>query len=145
MSLLALAYVSDARPGLVLRDLKHLLRRSREFNFRHGVTGLLLYDGAHFVQWLEGPDDAVDPLMDAIRVDARHSGVRICMRRAQDARVFGDWVMGCARLAGAEAATLRGSVADFVAAEDPTPAEVKAFFVLMQAYASPGSAPALAL
>ncbi|MEE4382681.1 MAG: BLUF domain-containing protein [Pseudomonadales bacterium] len=145
MELLATAYVSQARPGLELRELKQLLRRAREYNFRHEVTGLLLHDGPHFAQWLEGPPEIVDVLLARIDGDARHEGLRVVLREETDERRFPDWAMGCARLAGAEAGRLRAVTARFVGEAEPDRETVVAYFAAMRRCALPAEAPALAL
>lgn len=50
------------------------------FNREHDITGCLWVGKQHFVQVLEGPTEAVDPLFARIRRDARHSRVTMLER-----------------------------------------------------------------
>ncbi len=111
MALETVAYVSDARRGLGVRDLKAILRRAREKNFRLGVTGFLVFDGVRFVQLLEGPPEALAALLETIAADDRHEGLRVLCREAVAERAFGDSPLGCVNLvapASPAAAELRG-------------------------------------
>ena len=37
-----------------------LARAAARFNFEAGVTGVLLYDGHRFLQYIEGPEDSIN-------------------------------------------------------------------------------------
>lgn len=60
MALRAIAYASEAIPGLSLDHLDDLIRDAARFNLDMGITGVLLYDGSRFLQYIEGPPDAID-------------------------------------------------------------------------------------
>ncbi|AVJ30188.1 diguanylate phosphodiesterase [Achromobacter spanius] len=70
-------------------DLNGLLMQARERNVALHVTGVLLFDGVHFVQLLEGPDEAVAEIFSAIRRDPRHKNVVLLMRDQGPHRRFG--------------------------------------------------------
>lgn len=70
-----LIYRSRVRDPLHADDLGLLIQKARARNASLNVTGILLFDGIHFVQLLEGPAQAVQALFDAIRLDPRHRGV----------------------------------------------------------------------
>jgi hypothetical protein len=143
-----LAYVSRATPGLGLRDLKHVLRRSREHNFRAGVTGYLVYDGAWFAQLLEGPAPALDSALARIEADPRHREVRLLLRQPIDRRCFDGWSMGCTNLAAPvdmDTSELRGLIHDFVDDRDPSLDEVQAFFRTFTEFRSPEQTSRLSL
>jgi hypothetical protein len=59
---------------------------------------MLLFNGTHFLQWIEGPPDAIDELIVRLRQDSRHSGFEIRDERMSDERVFGDWTMKLVRV-----------------------------------------------
>ncbi len=46
-------------------------------NPSHGITGVLLFDGAYFVQVLEGPSDEVEQLYEMIARDLRHESIEL--------------------------------------------------------------------
>jgi hypothetical protein len=91
-----LIYVSRARDGIGTAELERLVERARVNNAMANVTGLLLFDGRNFMQLLEGPEDEVEGIFDAIVADMRHSDIiRICS--ASDVpRQFPNWSMGYA-------------------------------------------------
>lgn len=47
-------------PGSVIEQLLGMRRRIRDFNVPRGLRTALLYSGGWFVQWHEGPADAID-------------------------------------------------------------------------------------
>lgn len=55
------------------------------------VTGALVFTGVRFAQYLEGPEAAVNELMESILRDPRHRGIITLMRSAHDRRYFADW------------------------------------------------------
>lgn len=148
MKLVTQAYVSDAAPGLGLRDLKQILRRSREHNFRAAITGFLIHDGAHFAQLLEGPSPAVERLMERIATDPRHAGMQVILRTELTQRCFEDFCMGCANLAAPvhlDTSELRGVIRDFVGKRELGLHETQAFFRLFSEFRTPQEAALLAL
>lgn len=85
-SLLAL----DASPTSVI----DIVRKSRANNYRHGITGILIFDGMAFCQYLEGGASVVQALMRKILVDPRHTDVNIFLEGLTAApRRFQDWSM----------------------------------------------------
>jgi hypothetical protein len=148
MKLEAVAYVSDAARGLGLKDLKHILRRSREHNFRAELTGYLVFDGLHFAQVLEGEGPAIDAVMARIAEDPRHHGVRELVREEVVQRCFEGWCMGCANLAAPvhlDTSELRGLIHDFVGERELALPEVQAFFRTFAEFRTPEQAALLTL
>lgn len=92
----AIIYRSLADPDLDSLALGELLSVARSRNVREGLTGLLLFDGIHFVQWLEGPSDALARVWYSIQNDPRHSGVELMGDHEFPARLFRGWDMGLA-------------------------------------------------
>lgn len=89
-----IVYVSSAAPAQTEEALEELLFDARRFNQGVGVTGVLLYHGGDFFQYLEGPEDGVDQVYDRILGATRH---RLIVRLFQGAiaqRQFPAWVMG---------------------------------------------------
>ncbi|MFZ9038767.1 MAG: BLUF domain-containing protein [Gammaproteobacteria bacterium] len=89
----ALVYVSSAVRLLNHEEIDYLLRRARERNKEYGVTGILLYIGGNFMQYIEGPRDNVDIIYKIIQEDELHSGIILVSREAIESRQFGDWAM----------------------------------------------------
>jgi hypothetical protein len=74
-----------------------IVRVSRANNLLNAITGLLVFDGLHFCQYLEGSREAVLKLVDTIAKDTRHilfavheQGEKSCTRR------FAEWSMAYA-------------------------------------------------
>jgi len=82
-------YRSRAVTSMNAQDLTDLLTPARARNAALQVTGILLFDGVHFVQLLEGPDEAVNLIFDAIRRDDAHKNVVLLMQDHGPTRRFG--------------------------------------------------------
>src|ERR1044072_1231819 len=77
MILKSLTYTSLARLDLEASDLEAIHRTAREANALEGITGLLIFNGTHFLQIIEGAPHAIDELVERLRRDRRHSGVEV--------------------------------------------------------------------
>jgi hypothetical protein len=98
MDLTSVTYTSLARLDLQTADLEQIHRSARELNALDGITGLLIFNGTHFLQIVEGARDAIDGLMARLRDDPRHSGMEVRDERKIDARSFPDWSMELVRV-----------------------------------------------
>ena len=98
MELKSLTYTSLARIDLTANDLEAIHRTAREVNALEGITGLLIFNGTHFLQIVEGVPAAIDELVERLRRDARHSGLEIRDERKIEARSFPDWSMELVRV-----------------------------------------------
>lgn len=92
-------YLSSALQHFGLVDLDLLLTASRRRNIRDNVTGLLLHDGEHFIQALEGDETVLRHLMRRIEADPRHGGVSYVAAGQIGNRLFGRWAMAAGRAA----------------------------------------------
>lgn len=93
MALKSLTYTSLAALDLSADDLRAIYRAARNTNALEGISGLLVFNGVHFLQILEGAPDAVDDLLARLRHDPRHSAVEVRDQRAIEHRSFGGWAM----------------------------------------------------
>ena len=98
MQLTSVTYTSLARLDLQSSDLEEIHRSAREQNALDGVTGLLMFNGTHFLQIIEGSEAAIGQLVERLRRDSRHTGFEIRDRRKVDARSFPDWSMELVRV-----------------------------------------------
>src|ERR1700748_2711553 len=89
-----LVYVSSAVNPFSDEELEALLKKSRHNNEARGITGLLLYKGGNFMQFLEGPKEAVVDSMTRIKGDKRHRGVIVLLQEDSSKRDFAEWSMG---------------------------------------------------
>lgn len=98
MDLTSLTYTSLARLDLQSSDLEDIHRSARELNALDGITGLLVFNGTHFLQIIEGAHDAIEDLLDRLRRDPRHTGLEVRDERRIDKRSFPDWSMEMVRV-----------------------------------------------
>ena len=89
-----LLYRSSGRYDSFYGDCEDILAIARERNALAGLTGFLHAEDGIFVQWLEGPEDALQPVINSIMDDARHRDVTIFSRGPIDERQFPAWTMG---------------------------------------------------
>ena len=107
--LIRVIYVSSATRPLGDEDLERLLAAARDFNGRHGITGMLIFSEGNFLQILEGEAAVVDELMDKrIAVDPRHNHIFVLDREPVAERDFPGWSMGFRRLDGGTPTELAG-------------------------------------
>jgi len=89
----SLVYVSSAVKLLSPEEIEYLLTRARERNEEYGITGVLLYIGGNFMQYIEGPVGNLELIYKIIREDKQHSGIILVTRETIEEREFGDWSM----------------------------------------------------
>ena len=93
MSLKSLTYTSLAGLDLTAADLEAIHRTARELNALDGITGMLVFNGTHFLQIIEGAPQAIDELVERLRRDRRHSGLEVRDERTVAERSFPEWSM----------------------------------------------------
>ena len=91
--LFALLYVSTATPLVDVAQIDALLDRAQIQNSRAALTGVLLFDGGCFMQYVEGPAAAIGRLYPRIRSSALHSGIVELLREPILRREFPEWSM----------------------------------------------------
>jgi hypothetical protein len=123
MNLTSVTYTSLARLDLQSSDLEDIHRTARDRNALDGVTGLLVFNGTHFLQIIEGSEKAIEDLIERLRKDPRHSGFEIRDRRKVEARSFPDWSMELVRVK-ASYFEARDTIADRI--PDSVPEAIKA-------------------
>ena len=98
MNLKSLTYTSLASLDLDSDGLAAIQRSARELNALDGITGLLVFNGTHFLQIIEGAHQAINDLVERLRRDPRHSGFEVRDERSIAARSFPDWSMELVRV-----------------------------------------------
>lgn len=98
MPLKALTYTSLARLDVTTDDLLAIQHVARLRNALDGISGLLIFNGTHFLQVIEGMPDAIDDLVGRLRADTRHHGLEIRDERLVEDRSFPDWSMELIRV-----------------------------------------------
>ena len=97
-----LIYVSEAVAPMSRPALDALLLGARAFNGSQGITGCLVYQNGYFMQMLEGRKEAIFALMEKVRGDPRHHGVRVVIEGQARRRVYVDWSMALRDLTAGE-------------------------------------------
>lgn len=94
-SLVELVYISRSTTLLKPFELESLLSDARTRNEEHDVTGLLLYKDSSFIQYLEGPQNAVDDIFGVIKRSSQHYNIRVLIEKNSiETRRFDKWWMG---------------------------------------------------
>jgi len=89
----AIVYVSMSAHLLSMNELEHLRERAEARNAKEGVTGVLLYSGGSFMQYLEGPAPGLSRVYGFIKADRLHYGVVDLLREPIHEREFAGWSM----------------------------------------------------
>jgi hypothetical protein len=89
-----LVYCSRANPGMDKAEVERIVKSAKRWNPVHGITGLLVFGGGIFFQWLEGPRDSVMGLMRILAADPRHESI-VSLTESEEVRerMFPDWDM----------------------------------------------------
>ncbi|WP_158784437.1 diguanylate phosphodiesterase [Pantoea sp. BAV 3049] len=83
-------YRSHLCDDVPVKSLEELAVKANTINEQHGVTGILLFNGTHFFQVLEGQEESVRKIYDRICTDDRHHNVVELMRDYAPSRRFGN-------------------------------------------------------
>lgn len=93
MPISAIVYSSQAVPGLAAAQLEALVQDAIRFNGDVGVTGVLLFDGSRFLQYIEGPQDGVDVVYSRVLHARSHHELMELNRGQLGQRAFPYWSM----------------------------------------------------
>lgn len=93
MSLQAVAYASLAVPRLSTSELDQLVQAASLHNRLAGVSGLLLFDGSRFLQYIEGPDSGIAVVYSRILASRFHTDVIELARSRVGERRMPYWAM----------------------------------------------------
>jgi hypothetical protein len=93
MTLQAIAYASEAAVDLSNVQLDRLVEKAAAHNRLAGVTGILLFDGWRFLQYIEGPDDGLSMVYSRIVNSRQHCNVVELARGRVSQRCMPYWSM----------------------------------------------------
>ncbi|SFM92736.1 EAL domain, c-di-GMP-specific phosphodiesterase class I (or its enzymatically inactive variant) [Izhakiella capsodis] len=85
-----LIYRSHIRDDVPLKHIEEMVASANKTNALFDVTGILLFNGTHFFQVLEGPEKAVIEIYNRIYEDERHHNIVELMRDYAPERRFGN-------------------------------------------------------
>ncbi|MGB5830692.1 MAG: BLUF domain-containing protein [Thiohalocapsa sp.] len=97
-----LCYASTTTREMQRNDLLELLADARKRNAADGITGLLLFQGKHFLQVIEGEAEPVRTTFKRICGDRRHTQIALLFEELVSERQYRDWSMGFQALDGSE-------------------------------------------
>ena len=146
MPIRAVVYVSSAgeevagdKLGLSNGKLDQIVDDAARFNRNAGVTGVLLFDGERFFQYLEGPEDGLSVAYSRVLSASSHNGIVELQRGRVGQRRLPFWPMkwlwvepqDLRRVARADWTRFnqRGDV------EDPNPTALDLLVALVRPYA----------
>lgn len=96
-------YHSRLAPNAPLSCISDIIKTARSFNAVNGLTGILVFDGQHFLQYLEGPVLPLQDLMVRIAQDSRHVNFTLQHHGScSGERLFRTWSMGYALIDDAD-------------------------------------------
>lgn len=87
-------YASTKSPETTFDTVLEILTTAHQENKQHGISGMLIFDGEHFLQCIEGEEDKVKQLLANIEKDPRHHSIFIIGRQISEKRYFPNWTMG---------------------------------------------------
>lgn len=87
-------YVSTLATDAKVQVIASIAMRARTHNQQADITGLLVFDGRHFCQQLEGGAPDVAALVDRIRSDPRHCDMAVLHQGPLDKRRFRAFSLG---------------------------------------------------
>ena len=100
MAIYNILYISKSVNRLGDQDLLQLLETSRDWNVKHGITGMLVYllpqnsQAGRFMQVIEGKREDITSLFHNIKSDRRHHQITLLHEGFINHRNFKDWTMG---------------------------------------------------
>lgn len=93
-------FTSILAPDQTPNVVGQIVSQARAAHAEHGITGLLVFDGLHFCQHLEGPTWALMRVIDQATQDPRHTALRVLHEGALGGRHYPRFDMGFAEVEG---------------------------------------------
>jgi hypothetical protein len=104
-------YTSNASAGVGAPEVFAIVEQSARNNPSADITGFLIYRAGTFLQLVEGPLASLEALLDKLRHDPRHHGLRVIERAPVPHRSFPRWRMKRIGDAGDAVAELESALA----------------------------------
>ena len=105
-----LLYCSCASREISDTDILDILEKARSFNTDNGITGILIYwiKTKQFMQILEGEKEVIFDLLEKIKNDERHAGLKLVYDGEISERGFAKWSMGFLNFSSIDKSKLEG-------------------------------------
>ncbi|MBL6445340.1 BLUF domain-containing protein [Fulvivirga sp. 29W222] len=95
-----LVYVSNRNRNCTEEEITKILTSCKRNNPPLQITGVLLYSDTKFIQMVEGESKVITSLYDKIKLDVRHSNVRMISYGPIKEKSFPSWHMGSRKIVG---------------------------------------------
>lgn len=89
----SILYASNSTVEFLPTQLEALETEAYESNLILGISGYLYFEDSTFIQYIEGPDRALDELFARISADQRHRIIRSVVEEKISGRRFASWSM----------------------------------------------------
>jgi hypothetical protein len=119
MNDIQIVYTSKATCDLGEDQIVKIHSTALSNNAQRDITGMLLYSKGTFLQVIEGKGEAINHLMERIKLDTRHCDVEVLVKNTIKHREFKNWSMGYRRLEESDAKTLLNFAPFFEDGFDP--------------------------
>ena len=88
-------YTSKLKDDFDVKSVPEIVKKSRVNNKKLEIKGLLLFDGLNFCQYIEGPQDHIQQIIEKILSDVRHTDIvhHYMGEAPKNNRRFNDWNM----------------------------------------------------
>lgn len=106
MAIRAIAYASQVVAPMTFDQVDYIASGAERFNLLAGVTGVLLFDGQTFVQYIEGPEDGLNLAYSRITLSRVHCEIAELGRATISGRRFPYWSMRLLRADDAQVRTV---------------------------------------
>ena len=99
-----IVYYSFSQSNISSHELEKLLKKARDWNDNHDITGLLIYrfnkmfKRGNFLQIIEGPKESILPTWERILKDPNHHTITVLEDGVFEERNFSNWSMGLKNL-----------------------------------------------
>lgn len=77
----------------LLEDLREILVKSRDFNSKYDICGVLYYAHGYYFQCIEGEYDTIISLYNKIIKDSRHNEIKLVQHKSIEKKCFSKWSM----------------------------------------------------
>lgn len=88
-----ISYISRASDSFSQEELIPLEKQASSANENKGITGVLIFDGSHFFQYIEGNKADIEALYQKIEKDKRHASVTELSSGEVSEKLFPNWGM----------------------------------------------------
>jgi Sensors of blue-light using FAD len=98
----AILFVCSATRRLQESEMNRFVLQAQQRNQLDDITGVMLHNDGNFMQYMEGPDQAVASAFGRVCASREQTGVILLCDMPIDQRHFGEWAMAFAQPTNSE-------------------------------------------